>query len=81
MISGVRCALDLFLETMVHGYFKIGNISCSTVLDRSIFMNKLRVSAISMAFVYLMCAIYGHLWLGEELVGSAVFNQSFGRLL
>ena len=45
---------------MMHGYFKMDNVSCRIVSDTSLFMCKIRVLAVSMACPCRVHAVSGH---------------------
>ena len=49
-----------FRQAMMHGYFKMGNVSCRIVFDTSLYMCKIRVLVVSIACPYRIRAVFGH---------------------
>ena len=47
-------------QAMMHGYFKMVNISCRIVFDTSLFICKICVLAVSMAYPNCFHAVSGH---------------------
>ena len=59
VLGGRNTQWDLSLP-MMHGYFEMGNVACRIVSDTSLFMCKIRVLAVSMAYPIRIHAISGH---------------------
>lgn len=49
-----------YSQPMMHGCFKVGNVSCCIVSDTLFFIFKIRVLAISKACPYCIHALSGH---------------------